>query len=55
MRKPGQQCGHPGYVAIVLPGLIGATQINFLDTFGLYACSLHGFSNDEPRQVIRPD
>ena len=40
-RETRQEQGHPGHVAVVLPGLVGAAEVDVLDLRGRDAAPLH--------------
>jgi len=54
-RQPGHESGHPGDVAVVLTGLIGAAEDHVLDLEGVYARSLDQGSDDGRGEVVGPD
>ena len=55
LRKPGQQRGHPGHIAVVLPSLIRSAEVDILDGGRVDAGSLDHLADDQRGQVIRPD
>src|SRR2546426_1006232 len=53
--EPREQRGHPRDVAVVLPGLVRAAQVDLLNERGIDARAAHDLADDERRQVVRPD
>ena len=53
-RQAGQQHGHPGDVAVVLAGLVGAAEDDVLDEAGIDAGPVDDRAQHGRRQVVRP-
>lgn len=55
IRKPGEQHGHPGDVAVVLARLIGRTEDHLVDRLGRHAGTRHRAADHESGEVIGAD
>ncbi len=52
--QSGEERGHAGHVAIVLPGLVRAAEVDVVDRGGVHPRALDGARDRDPGQVVGP-
>jgi hypothetical protein len=55
LRETRKQHGHARNVAIVLAGLVRATEVHVLDVAGVHACAPNRFGDHARSEIVRPD
>ena len=54
LRQPGEERGHAGDVAVVLPRLVRSAEVDVLDLAGRHTRALDRFADDQGGQIVRP-